>query len=256
MTPSSSGAYALPPDLIEAIDEVRRELCPAATATLLYGSRAMGTHGPDSDVDLYFVTAGRGRLVELRALRHGFRFQIALVPRAVLPHLASVSRRARRPIGLFGPAYGRLVHGELPELEDLARAARDAVAAIDGALRPDVEQKTRTALGTAEMALAAADPTVRLAMALRAVPMLLETELQRLCQDHIGSRSRHRLLAAGNPAIVAGYGEIMRAALAEDFAPLAACIERLRGVVGDDPATETVRVIAPEQLGLAPRPQP
>lgn len=243
-----------PPDLLDSILAIQRDLHPDALATLFYGSRASGRSRPDSDVDLYFVKPGFGELVEQRATRDGLRFQIASVPRAVLAQLPTVSVRARRPIGLFGLAHGRLVQGELPELETLAEAARRAIASINASLRGEVEKSLRHALATAEMALASDAAAAALALKLRAVPMLLETELQWLAGDHIASRSRYRQLAGERPDVVEAYAAILQAALAGDDAPLAEVVRRLRATLGDEPAAVLIRAIKPEQLGLADRP--
>jgi hypothetical protein len=243
-----------PPDLLDSILAIQRELHPDALATLLYGSRASGRPRPDSDVDLYFVKPGFGELVEQRAMRDGLRFQIASVPRAVLAQLPAVSVRARRPVGLFGLAHGRLVQGELPELDALAEAARRAIASINASLRGEVEKSLRSALATAEMALASDDAAAALALKLRAVPMLLETELQWLAGDHIASRSRYRHLAGERPDLVAAYAAILRASLAGDDAPLVDALRRLRATLGEEPAALVVRAIRPEQLGLSDRP--
>lgn len=243
----------LPSDLLMSIAKIRRELCPDALATLLYGSRASGRHRPDSDVDLYFVTPGYGDLIEQRAVRGDLRFQIASVPRAVLAQLPQVSVRARRPVGIFGLAYGRLVHGVLPNLDDLAHAARNAIASINASLRINVEENMRSALSTAEMALSAADDAAVLALKLRAVPMMLEAELQLLSEDHIASRSRYRQLAGRYPDVVNAYAAILSAVIVGDDAPLIDVIRRLRETVGNDPETSLMRIMKPEQLGLSER---
>jgi predicted nucleotidyltransferase len=178
-----------PPDLAPAIAAIRQQLCPGALATLLYGSRATGGHHPDSDVDLTFVTPGTGSLTEQRAVRDGLQFQVSSFPRAVLPQLPELAVRLRRPLGLFGLAEGRLVDGELPELAELAVAARAALARINASLRPEVEERLRKGLGTARMGLAG-DGAGALALKLRAIPMMLESELQLLAGHHIASRSR------------------------------------------------------------------
>ncbi|WP_157598644.1 nucleotidyltransferase domain-containing protein [Tateyamaria omphalii] len=236
----------------DAIQSVKRGHYPDAVAILLYGSQLDGSVADKSDVDLFVVTPPGDELHERRLIRDTLRIQCSAVPENALTHLPDLSRRAGRPIGLLGPAYGQLIDGKLPDFTGLQDAYRAALRDVNAQLSHATEHNLRAALDTAEAALARTGPG-RTALALRAVPMLLEVALQRAADDHFGTRSQYRKLADAHPDIVDRYGTLAGAVSQGDFAPLRALVADLRPGAGSDaPNTVSRRLSLKRLIGEGP----
>lgn len=217
-------------------------LYPAAQALLLYGSTLTGSHRPDSDVDLVVILPDGDRLQE-RSVRHnGLRFQLTVLPRPALRHLATASRRIGRAVGLVGLGQGALLWGELPELPELQA---EAVRTLDGIGRAGPEhvlQAAHAAIDVVGQAVASEGPR-RLALALRAVPMLLEADLALRSGQATFSLSRYRDLAAEAPNLVEEAAVWARAALAGELRPLAQAADRLAAALPPRPDDVILREI-------------
>ncbi|APX26087.1 hypothetical protein GCM10011326_46410 [Salipiger profundus] len=232
--------HHLPVEIGDAIASTVSELYPGAPATLLYGSTLSGERSARSDIDLLVILAGGDRMVERRVRRGGLTFQITAIPRHALPHLPGASRKAGRQVGLVGLVHGQVVLGALPELEDLRRLAVDAFTEVNAAMSRQWERNLRKAVEMAESALDRPGPGGT-ALALRAVAMLMEAELQSRSRDYFSTRSRLRALAEAEPDIVADYARIAASVAAGEMEPLAGVARRLLKTLPPPPDDEIVR---------------
>ncbi len=231
----------------EAVTSVKRGHYPDAVAVFLYGSMLAGTATAVSDVDLFFVTPPGDDMHERRFDKQGVRVQATAVPVNALPHLPEISRKAKRPVGLIGLAHGQLIDGDLPELDRLQDTCRSVLVKINDLLRDKTEANLRIAIDTAESAAAANGPG-GLALALRAVPMLLEVELQRAADDHNASRSQYRRLAERHPKIVTDYAVISNDILAGNLTTLRDKAEALKSLLPPEPAVSVRRNLSLKRL--------
>ncbi|MEM9795401.1 MAG: nucleotidyltransferase domain-containing protein [Pseudomonadota bacterium] len=244
------------PDIIDAIDRARRGFYPEARAVFLYGSSIKGTRTASSDIDLFIVLPEGDELHERRIRRDEHVFQCTAVPINALPHLPTISLRARRVVGLIGLATGTLVFGDLPDLPDLQAKARKVMVDVNTALAGRTTQNLRQAIETAEAALAAAPGPGATALGLRAVPMLLEVLLQHAADDHSSSRSRFRDLARADPSLVDRYAAIAGSIADGDLKPLAQAAAELRAEIGPPPDNVVSRRLSLSKLMLGQGPAP
>jgi hypothetical protein len=207
--------------IAQLIIDVQSAVFPQTIATLVYGSY-LETEGLNyRDIDLLVVIPGNGPILKRYITVNELSFDIAGIPEGQISKLPALSMRMQMPVGLFGFAKGLIVHGSLPNLEEIRLTSLTAIEALNRKLA----LKTAHLIDEAMTMIASLRNEVgpeHVAIGLAAVSRLMTAELRIRTNNHIVSRSAVRRAAQQYPDVVAEYAAIATAVVAHDLSPLLA----------------------------------